>query len=289
MAANLPAMQGRTCVVTGANSGIGKSLATSFAKAGAHVVMVCRDPRRGQEARQEVLRTAGRSEGVELELCDVGSLASVRAFADRWNATKRPIHVLMNNAGIYLPRRTSSPDGFESMFAINHVGPHVMTNLLLDRLAGARVITTSSVAHTWGRVDVETIADPRLYVAFSVYGNSKLCNVLFTRELARRHGRGGVDDRGIVASCFHPGSVGTGFAQDEAGPLGLGMRIAKFAMLTPDEGADTGLYLATSDDANDAKGEYYVKRKVAWTAPQGRDDGRAEALWRKTSALAGLA
>ena len=139
-----PSMEGKTCVVTGANSGIGKSLALSLAKRGATVVMVCRSRERGEAALADVRRESGRSEGITLMLCDVGSLDSVRQFAADWNTTRGnvDIDVLFNNAGVYLPARLNSPEGFESTFAINHLGPHAITNLLIDRLRGARVITT---------------------------------------------------------------------------------------------------------------------------------------------------
>jgi NAD(P)-dependent dehydrogenase (short-subunit alcohol dehydrogenase family) len=282
-------MQGKTCVVTGANSGIGKSLATSFAKQGANVVLVCRSPERGAAALDEVKRDSGRTDaGLELRICDVGDLDSVRGFAANFLTTNRRIDVLMNNAGVYLPKRLDSPQGHESTFAINHLGPHAITNLLLDRLEGARVITTSSMAHLWGSVDPERVANPSSYWAMRVYGTSKLCNVLFTSELARRHGAGGTDDRGIAASCFHPGPVGTGFAQDESGLLNLGMKIAKFALLTADQGADTGLWLATGEEGGRASGGYYTKRKLVKPSPRGRDAALAGALWTKSAALTGL-
>lgn len=276
-------MTQKTCIVTGSNSGIGKSLAVSLARTGAEVIMVCRNEERGREALADVVRESG-SAKVELWLCDVGDMGSVRAFCDRWKNERGAIDVLCNNAGVYLPSRTTSRDGHEMTFAINHLGPFLMTNLLLDRLEGARVITTSSMAHLWGKVDVERVADPPSFVPMRVYGTSKLCNVLFTRELAKR-----TSDRGIAASCFHPGAVGSGFAQDEKGLLDIGMRLVKWALLSPEKGADTGLWLATSDEGGAAKGGYYVRRKERRTSAAGRDDALAQALWTKSLALTGLA
>lgn len=276
-------MQGKTCVVTGANSGIGKSLAIGLARSGADVVMVCRSRPKGEEARAEIVRESG-SEKVELRLCDVGDLGSVRAFCESWKAERGSIDVLCNNAGVYLPERQTSKDGFEMTFAINHLGPFLMTNLLLDRLEGARVITTSSLAHVWGHVDPERVEDPARYLSMRVYGTSKLCNILFTRELARR-----TAGRGIAASCFHPGAVGSGFAQDEKGLMEFGMRLVKWALLSPEKGADTGYWLATSDEGGRADGGYYVRRKARWTSPEARDPALAEALWWKSLALTGLA
>lgn len=273
-------MQGKTCVVTGANSGIGKALATRLARDGANVVMVCRNRGKGEEALADVVRESGNA-NVELRLCDVGDMSSVRAFCDAWRAERGTIDVLCNNAGVYLPERQTSADGFESTFAINHLGPFLMTNLLLDRLAGARVITTSSLAHLWGHVDVERIENPRRFVPMRVYGTSKLCNILFTRELARRA-------PGLHASCFHPGAVGSGFAQDEKGWMEVGMRLVKWALLSPESGADTGYFLATSNEGGRADGGYYVRRKARWTTQAARDPALAEALWVKSLSLTGL-
>ena len=275
-------MKGKLCLVTGANSGIGKAMATELARHGADVVMVCRSRQRGEEALADIRRDSG-SDRVTLELADVGDMDSIRAFVERFGAKGRRIDVLANNAGVYLPTHTLTKQGHESMLAINHLGPFLMTNLLLDRLEGARVITTSSFAHSWSKLDFDDLGCARSFIPLRHYGTTKLMNILFTRELARREG-----GRGIVAHCFHPGAVGTGFGQDEPGLLSVGMKIVKWAMLTPEQGADTGVFLATSDEALKSNGQYWSKRKIRKPWGVGTDDAVAARLWSASAALVGL-
>ncbi len=278
----------KRCVVTGANSGIGKAIATELARRGAEVVMVCRSRARGEEARADVIAKSA-SARVSLMICDVGDMDSVRSFAASWKARgagRTQIDVLFNNAGVYLPNRVLSPQGYESMFAINHLGPFLMTNLLADEVAGGRVITTSSVAHSWGNVDLDDLDYAKgLWVPLRQYGTSKLCNVLFTRALKRRYD---ADGRGTFAACFHPGAVGTGFGQDEQGFVNFGMRVIKPLILTPEQGADTAIFLATTPDPTPFAGGYLSRRKLRTTFGQGTSDAVVEGLWRESARRAGL-
>lgn len=276
-------MQGKLCVVTGANSGIGKAMATDFARRDATVVLVCRNAARGEAAVQEIQATTGNRK-VELALCDVGNLSSVRTFVDAFRATNRHIDVLANNAGIYFPTRELSPDGYESMLAINHLGPYLMTNLLLDRLDGARVVTTSSFAHAYARIDFGNLQCERRFIGMEQYGVTKLANILFTRELARR-----TKDRGIVATCFHPGAVATEFAQDAPGLMNTLLRnFGRYILRTPAQGAETGIWLATAPDAASLSGSYCVNRSVRTPWWQGTNDTAARELWAMSAHLTGF-
>lgn len=279
---------GMRCVVTGANSGIGKAIAVALARRGDEVVMVCRSRARGEEALAEIKAASG-SEKVELMLCDVGDMDSVRAFAAAWKARgegRTKIDVLFNNAGVYLPNRVLSPQGYESMLAINHLGPFLMTALLADEVAGGRVITTSSFAHSWGHVDLDDLDYAKgLWVPMRQYGTTKLCNVLFTRALQKRYAAEG---RGTIATCFHPGAVATGFGQDEVGFLNFGMRVIRPLVLTAEQGADTGIFLATAEDITPFAGGYLAKRKLRTAFGQAADDTIAADLWRVSAARVGI-
>ncbi len=276
-------MRGKLCIVTGANSGIGKAMATAFARDGAEVLLVCRNQARGEAAVAEIARATG-NDAVRLAVCDVGSQASVRAFAATFRATGRRIDVLANNAGIYLPARRVSPEGHEMMLAVNHLGPFLMTNLLLDRLEGARVVTTSSLGHAMARLDLDDLDCARRFNASRQYGLTKLANILFTRELARR-----TRERGVIATCFHPGAVATEFAQDEPGFLGWGIRVARWFLRTPERGAACGIFLATAPESAVPSGSYCVDGTVRTPWFQGTDDALAARLWAVSERLTGLA
>jgi NAD(P)-dependent dehydrogenase (short-subunit alcohol dehydrogenase family) len=168
------------------------------------------------------------------------------------------------------------------MLAVNHLGPFLMTNLLLDRLDAARVVTTSSGAHAFARIDLDDLDAGRRFSAMRQYGVTKLANILFTRELARRAPR-------LVATCFHPGAVGSEFGQDDPGLMRFGMRLAKRFLRTPARGADTGIWLATAPEAASLSGRYVVDRHVRTPRGQGTDDVLAAALWRTSERLVGLA
>lgn len=276
-------MHGKLCVVTGANSGIGKAMATELARQGAQVVLVCRNRSRGEAALADIRQATG-SDAVSLMLCDVGEQASVRRFVDEFKSQHGHIDVLANNAGVYLPARQLSPDGYEGMLAINHLGPFLMTNLLLDRLDGARVVTTSSMGHAVGSIDYTNLQCERRFIAMVQYGVTKLANILFTRELARR-----TKERGIVATCFHPGGVATEFAQDEPGILSTLMStFGRFVLRTPAQGADTGVWLATAPEAASLSGSYCTDRKVRTPWGQGTDDAVAREFWTVSERLTGL-
>jgi NAD(P)-dependent dehydrogenase (short-subunit alcohol dehydrogenase family) len=278
-------MQGQVCVITGATSGIGKAAAAALARQGAEIIVVGRDP-----GRAEATAAAIQADGApppKVEIADLARLDQVRALAGRLNQTLDRIDVLINNAGLVLNERQVTPDGYEHVFAVNHLAPFLLTNLLRPKLtasAPGRVITVSSDAHTAARLDLD---DPNLehgWSSWRSYSNSKLANILFTRELARR-----LDGTGVTANCLHPGVVRTGFGRDARPLMRVGITIAKPFMLSPERGADTIVYLASSPDVAAKTGGYYVKRQLREPSAAARDDGLARRLWEISERLTGLA
>ena len=275
----------RIAVVTGANAGIGLYTALGLAQAGFHVVMVGRDPGRLEQARRTVAERSG-SDSIETALADFASLAAVRALADTVLARHDRLDLLVNNAGAISPRLLLSADGYEITLAVNHLAPFLLTNLLLDRLrdsAPSRVVTVASQAHRGARVDPAALNDTRNWTPLRAYGRSKLCNILFTRALAKR-----LAGSGVTTACLHPGGVATDIG-DRAGSItGWGWRLVKPFLMTPEKGAATTLFLATMADPTPFHGTYVIGRRTARPDPAARDDELAERMWRESERLVGL-
>ena len=286
MAGGYDRMDGKTCVVTGASSGIGKAAAVALAGLGAAVVLVGHDRGRSEAALAEV-RSAASGAGSatvtpQLEIADLSSQQQVRDLASRLSALDR-IDVLINNAGLILGEHRVTADGFEYTFAVNHLAPFLLTTLLLGTLqasAPARIVTVSSRAHTRARLDLDDLQLERGYSGWRAYSNGKLANILFTRELARRlHGTG------VTANCLHPGVVRSRFG-NASGPLSqLGIMIGGPFMLSPARGADTVVYLASSPGVAGASGGYYVRRHQRQPSRAARDDDTARKLWQVSEEL----
>jgi retinol dehydrogenase-12 len=275
-------MTDKVCVVTGATSGIGKAAATALARQGARVVLVGRDRGRAQAAAADI-GSAGTPP--QVEIADLASLEQVRELAGRLSALER-IDVLVNNAGLVLGEHRITPDGFEHVFAVNHLAPFLLTNLLLPKLiaaAPARVVTVSSDAHTAARLDLDDPNTEHGWDSWRSYANSKLANILFTRELARR-----LDGTGVTANCVHPGVVRTGFGRQARPLLRYGVMIARPFLLSPERGADTIVYLASSPEVAGQTGGYYVKRRRREPSAAARDDESARRLWEISEQLTGL-
>jgi len=274
-------MKGKVCVVTGATSGIGKATAAALAGLGAQVVLVGRDRARAEATAAELGRAGAPP---TLEIADFTSMGQVRELAGRLEALEH-IDVLVNNAGLVAGQRRTTADGFDEVFAVNHLAPFLLTNLLLGKLtaAAARVITVTSDAHAAARLDLDDPHLERGWDSWRAYANSKLANILFTRELARR-----LEGTGATANCAHPGVVRTGFGREARLPLRLGLMIARPFLLSPERGAATIVYLATSPEVANATGGYYVKKTRREPSAAARDDDAARRLWQLSEELTGL-
>jgi NAD(P)-dependent dehydrogenase (short-subunit alcohol dehydrogenase family) len=248
------------------------------------VVMTGRERDRLEAARRFVAARVGGAQ-IEIALGDFASLAAVRRLADEILARHGRLDLLVNNAGLFSPNFQRSEDGYEMTFAVNHLAPFLLTNLLLDRLkasAPARIVTVASRAHRGHRIDLATIAGPRDWSMMKGYGRSKLCNILFTRELAKR-----LDGSAVTATCLHPGVVATGIGQ-RGGVVELGWRLAKPFMISAEKGAETSLFLAMLPDPAPLNGGYVVGKALARPDPAALDDGMAGRLWEESARLAGL-
>jgi NAD(P)-dependent dehydrogenase (short-subunit alcohol dehydrogenase family) len=276
-------MSGEVCVVTGATSGIGKATAAALAGRGAQVILVGRDRGRGEAVAAEVAVPGGPAP--RLEVADLASIGQVRTLAERLNALDR-IDVLINNAGLMASQRRVTADGYDEVFAVNHLAPFLLTNLLLGKLAAAapaRVITVTSDAHTAARLDLDDLQLEYGWQSWRAYANSKLANILFTRELARR-----LERSAVTANCAHPGLVRTRFGREAQLPMRAAVTLARPFMLSPRRGAATIVYLATSPRVAGATGGYYVKSQRREPSPAARDDATARRLWQLSEELTGL-
>jgi retinol dehydrogenase-12 len=278
-------VNGKTVIVTGANSGIGFETAVALAGFGARVVMTARDQAKGDAAARAVqARVPGAD--VHLMLLDLASFASVRAFAEAFLARFDRLNVLINNAGLILDRRRLTEDGNEMTFQVNHLGPFLLTNLLLDHLkasAPSRVVNVSSVTHRGASIDFDDLQSEASFGAMKAYAMSKLCNLLFTRESARR-----LYGTQVTANALHPGSVRTGFSGGgDTRLLSIGWKIISPFLISAKRGAKTPVYLASSYDVEAVTGEYFVRSRRATPSANARDDEVARRLWEVSEELVG--
>jgi NAD(P)-dependent dehydrogenase (short-subunit alcohol dehydrogenase family) len=275
----------RIALVTGASAGIGFQTALGLARAGLRVIMAGRDSARTEQACRTVAERSG-SDRVETALGDFTSLAAVRGLAETVLARHNRLDVLVNNAGIIAPRYGTSQDGYELTIAVNHLAPFLLTNLLLDRLrasAPSRIITVASQAHRGARLDLATWMAPQGWSPLQAYGRSKLCNILFTRALARR-----LEGSGVVAASLHPGVIATKIGETAGSVAGLGWRLAKPFFASPEKGARTTLFLATTADPAPFHGAYLIDSKPAQPDRAALDGDLAERLWAESARLVGL-
>lgn len=275
-------MTGKFCIITGANSGIGKETALGLAKLDATVVMVCRDHHRGEVAQREIKKESA-NDRVELMLCDLASQNSIREFAGEFNRLFDRLDVLVNNAGVFLRERSLTEDGIESTFAINHLGYFLLTNLLLELLkksAPSRIVNVASTAHRYAKLDIGEWVTGRDYSSFGAYANSKLANVFFTYELARR-----LEGTGVTANCLHPGAVGTNLFRTLPGFV---QGLIKLVTIGPKRGAVTPIYLASSPEVEGVSGKYFVRRKPDKSSGASYDYQAARRLWEVSVELTGL-
>lgn len=279
-------LDGKVVLVTGATSGIGRSAALALAAEGPELVLLCRNRERGEQTQHAIREETG-NDRTQLLLCDLSSQAQIRSAADRFLTQGRPLHVLLNNAGVLNFRREDSEDGIETTWAVNHLAYFLLTLLLLDRLkesAPARIVNVASDAHAWagGRLDFDDLGGRRVVNPLRRYGISKCANILFTRELARR-----LEGSGVTANCFHPGFVGTGFASNNGLVSWLVMRLLSGFNRTPEQGAETGVYLCMDPDVRE-NGRYFVDRQARWPKRFAQNDEDARRLWEASERQVGI-
>ncbi len=277
-------MEGKVALITGGTSGIGKAAATALAAMGAEVVVTGRDRERAEKAVADIRRDSGGPK-VSLMLADLAVQTEVRKLAEGFRERHDRLDMLVNNAGLIQSRRTETPDGIELTLAVNHLAPFLLTNLLLEMLersAPSRIITVSSEARRSARIDFDDLQSRRRYRAFPVYGMTKLANILFTYELAQR-----LKGTGVVANCVHPGGVNTNFGGNNMSIGILLFRAFKPFMRTPEQGADTIIYLAAAPEAGAMSGKYLADRKEIFPA-QPRDEALQKRLWEVSAELTNL-
>jgi NAD(P)-dependent dehydrogenase (short-subunit alcohol dehydrogenase family) len=276
-------MAEKVIVITGATSGIGEVAADRLAAGNNRIVFVARDRARGEETLKHLHAIAG---GIEHRAfyADLSRLSEMKRVARDIADAEPEIDALINNAGALFNTRTVTEDGLETTFALNHMSYFVVTNLLRPRLkAGARVVSTASDAHRGARLDFADLQSSRGYSGFGAYGRSKLCNILFTRELARR-----LAGTGVTANCLHPGFVATRFGDQSGGMLSIAIRAAKSFAITPERGAATIVYLASSPEVANVTGGYFHKCKPATPTREAQNDADAKRLWEISVELSGI-
>jgi len=281
-----PTLAGKTVLVTGATTGIGKMTALGLARLGPTLVLVGRDPARAEAARAEIAQASG-NPNVEVLLADLASQASIRKLALDFQAKHDRLHVLVNNAGAIRMERALTVDGVESTLAVNHLAYFLLVNLLLDvmkKSAPARIVNVASKVHERGKLDFDDLNRERSYKGFDVYSDSKLANVYFTYELARR-----LLGTGVTVNCLHPGVVASNFGQSDGnGWLRFAVKVAGLFFLSPEKGAATSIYLASSPEVEGVTGKYFDKCKPAESSRRSHDLQVAQQLWSVSEKLTGL-
>jgi NAD(P)-dependent dehydrogenase (short-subunit alcohol dehydrogenase family) len=275
-----------TCIVTGATSGIGKAAAHALAARGAELILVARDRVRGEAVVEEVMRASGNPE-VEALYANLADLDQVRALARRFLDSGRPLHVLVNNAGAVFARRQETPAGLEATLAVNHLAPFLLTNLLLDRMRAsgrARIVNVASDAHRFaGPLDLADLQSRRRYPPMKVYGKSKLMNLLFTHELARR-----LAGSPVTANAFHPGFVASALGTNNGWLGRAAVAFLRPWARTPERGAETLVFLATAPEVEGRSGGYWLDCRPHEPHPNARCEATAAELWRVSAELTGL-
>jgi NAD(P)-dependent dehydrogenase (short-subunit alcohol dehydrogenase family) len=278
-------MQGKTVVITGATSGIGEVAALELAGKGARIVFIARDRNRG-EATLAKLDAQAPGLSHKVHYADLSLVAEMKRVAAEIAASEPRIDVLINNAGAAFAQRQVTAEGFELTFVLNHLSYFVVTAGLRERLLGStpgRIVSTSSTAHMGMKIDLNDLQTKNGYSSLKSYGRSKLENILFTRELARR-----LRGTGLTANCLHPGVVATRFGHESGGVLQPFLKALQLFAISPEKGAETIVYLASSPDVANVTGEYFAKNKIAKTSAAAQDMGLAAALWAKTAELTGV-
>jgi retinol dehydrogenase 14 len=279
-----PSMTGKIVLITGGTGGIGRAAAVGLASLGARVGITGRDRLRAESAAAAIAQESG-NPAVDVFVADMSSQAEVRRLADEVLATYRRLDVLLNNVGGFWAHRHVTADGLEHTFALNHLAPFLLTNLLLDRLkasAPARIVTVSSGAQSMGKIEFDDLMGERKYSGSEAYNQSKLANVMFTYELARR-----LEGTGVTATALHPGLTSTAFSAEDPS-MGLLVKVLRPFMKSPARGAETPIYLASSDEVEGVTGTYFSGRKAKKSNESSYDRGASSRLWQVSADLVGL-
>ena len=289
MATSTTGMQGRICLVTGGSGGIGKETALGLARQGATVVLTSRDRGRGEAAVADIKARSG-NQAVSMMAADLSSQASIRQLAQEFIATGQPLHVLVNNAGAVFSKRMLTVDGIEMTFALNHLAYFLLTQFLLPVLIDSgtadratRIVNVSSDAHRGGKINFDDLQSANRYRGFNAYAQSKLANVLFTYELARR--LVGVH---VIANAVHPGFVASGFGMNNRGFVPILIRMLSVVARTPERGAQTSIYVASSAEVEGVSGKYFADCKEVRSSNESYDDAEARRLWQVSAELTGV-
>jgi len=288
-------MKGRICIITGSNSGIGKETAIGLAKMGATIVIVVRDQERGEKARIEIVKQTGNN-SVDLMICDLSSMSSIRHFAEEFKKKYDRLDVLINNAGAVFNKREVTPEGFERTLAVNYLGPFLLTRELMDLLkssAPSRIINVSSGLAKDGKIDLDDLQSEKNHPrtkAYSrrhapVYDNAKLMVMMFTYELARR-----LKGSGVTVNVLMPGFTATNLGKS-SGSLtsSIMFKMVRPMQQSAKKGAETSVYLASSNEVKDTTGKCFAKKKETKTCPASYDEELQKRLWNKTESMLGLA
>jgi NAD(P)-dependent dehydrogenase (short-subunit alcohol dehydrogenase family) len=268
-------MNDKIVLITGATNGIGQIAARALAEKGAHIIIAARSRERADQTVAEIKARTGKT--IDVLLGDLSLMADARRVADQFKAKYDKLHVLINNAGAFFSARKVTQEGFETTFALNHLSYFLLTRQLLDVLkasAPARIINVSSDAHRVGALDFENMQGEKSYSGFLAYGRSKLMNVMFTYELARR-----LAGTGVTANTLHPGFVRTGFGRNNNPLMTFAMSIMQLGALSPEQGAQTTIYLASSPEVEGVTGKYFSKSKAIGTTPASMDEAAWKRLW----------
>ncbi|MFX0075796.1 MAG: SDR family oxidoreductase [Candidatus Hermodarchaeota archaeon] len=269
-------LSNRTCIITGANSGIGKATTFALARMGASIVMLCRDKQKGENALKEIKDNTG-NQSIELMIADLLDHDSIRLFAQNYKSTHDKLHILINNAGIMKKERETNNLGHETTFATNHLGHFLLTNLLLEMLqssAPARIINVSSGSHKRGKLDFSNLMLEQKYGRFKAYNNSKLANIMFTYELARR-----LESSGVTVNVVHPGAARTNFGREFSERTRKFLKLFKRFTITAEEGAKSSIFLASSPKVENVTGKYWFKCKQVKSSKYSYNTRIQKRLW----------
>ncbi|KKK89300.1 hypothetical protein LCGC14_2734500, partial [marine sediment metagenome] len=267
-------MKGKICMITGANSGIGKATAIALAEMGATVVMVCREKATGENAQKEIIELTG-NKNVDLFLCDLSSLKEIREFVSNFKNKYQVLHILINNAGVMMKQGIISTDGFEMNLAVNHLAPFLLTNLLLDMLkksAPSRIINVSSGAHKMAKLDINDLqSENKKLRLMRIYGNSKLALMLFSYELSRK-----LEGTNVSVNTVHPGVVSTNLGRHQSK---FSQGFSKVVFKKPEKGAETSIYLASSPEVEGITGKYFVNKQTRKSSEASYNEEDAKKIW----------